>query len=285
MEVFFYIVVVSVLPVLAVSVFKGYRNGLILKRLQSLKSQESDFRIAVSAFRELTSGERYACNRQYQLWKEKYRHLSASLDPSFGQIKTKDPLHQMVVDFASYWHDGRKYINEANKHSYTNRVLVIARFLSEKGIQNNTDQVTAIASDEDNTLLVAGAGTGKTTTILGKLAYLTERLEVRPEEILLLSFTGRAVDELNERIAKKLPGTNVKATTFHSFGLSVIGEAEGEKPDIAFDGAESRVKFLDQRFAALLENPAYFKQVITYFAYYLKPVVLEPGCPYPGRLL
>ncbi|KKR17527.1 MAG: Helicase IV, partial [Candidatus Levybacteria bacterium GW2011_GWA1_39_32] len=147
----------------------------------------------------------------------------------------------------------------------------------KKEIQSNSDQITAIASDEDNTLLVAGAGTGKTTTILGKLAYLVERVGVKPEEILLLSFTGRVVDELNERIGKKFPTNNIKALTFHSFGLSVVGEVLRQKPNLAFSTTQARLKFLNEQFDVLLKNRAYLDRVVEYFAYYFKPVVLEPG--------
>ncbi|MDO8569835.1 MAG: UvrD-helicase domain-containing protein [bacterium] len=253
------------------------RDKHSLDQLLSLKKDESSFKDAVSDFQNLLQGSWYISDRQYQLWKTKYEHLAGMLSPAFNKVKTQDPFKQLVLDFTSYWHEGRKIVDGFNEQFVKQESPVIKRILSEKEIQNNSDQITAIASDEDNTLLVAGAGTGKTTTILGKLAYLVERVGVKPEEILLLSFTGRAVDELNERIEKKFPTKNIKALTFHSFGLSVVGEVLRQKPDLAFSTPQARLKFLNEQFDVLLKNRAYLDRVVEYFAYYFKPVVLEPG--------
>jgi len=253
------------------------RNKRTLNQLLSLKKDESDFKKAVLDFKTLLQGSWYISDRQYQLWKTKYQPLAGMLNPVFDKVKTQDPFKQLILDFASYWHEGRKLVDGFNEQFVRQESPVIKQILNKKEIQNNSDQVNAIASDEDNTLLVAGAGTGKTTTILGKLAYLVERVGVKPEEILLLSFTGRAVNELNERIEKKFNTKNIKALTFHSFGLSIIGEVLGQKPDLAFSTGSARSKFLDEQFDALLKNQSYLDRVVEYFAYYFKPVILEPG--------
>lgn len=253
------------------------RNKRSLEQLFSLKKEEPSFKEAVSDFRNLLQGSWYISDRQYQLWKAKYKHLAGLLNPAFEKVKTQDPFKQLILDFTSYWHEGRKLVDVFNERFVKQESPVIKQILGKKEIQNNADQVTAIASDEDNTLLVAGAGTGKTTTILGKLAYLVERVGVKPEEILLLSFTGRAVNELNERIEKKFPTKNIEARTFHSFGLSIIGEVLEQKPDLAFSTGSTRLKFLNDRFDVLLNDQSYLDRVVEYFAYYFKPVVLEPG--------
>ena len=134
----------------------------------------------------------------------------------------------------------------------------------------------AAVSEEDNTLVVAGAGTGKTTTILGKLAYLIDRLRVLPEDILLLSFTGKAVEELESRVKKHFPDTNIEVRTFHSFGLSVIGKVLGSRPDIAFENNSDRQEWIDDKFRELLELPKYLQSAVNYFAYLFKPVDIKP---------
>lgn len=71
--------------------------------------------------------------------------------------------------------------------------------------------------------MIAGAGSGKTSVVVGKVKYLVERWHVNPSEILVTSFTRASVDDLKARI--EASGVNgVAARTFHSLGLSVLGD-------------------------------------------------------------
>ena len=83
------------------------------------------------------------------------------------------------------------------------------------------EQRRVVLSDEDYTLVVAGAGTGKTTTVAAKVKYLVEKQHIKPEDILVISFTNKAVEELQERINVKL-GINCIISTFHKLGNSIL---------------------------------------------------------------
>lgn len=90
---------------------------------------------------------------------------------------------------------------------------------------------------EDNNLLVASAGSGKSATMVGKVAYVLEKRLCRPEEILVLAFNKSAADELKVRIARQM-GVDEKAlpskvTTFHALGRAIIEEVEGRPPQLA----------------------------------------------------
>ena len=103
------------------------------------------------------------------------------------------------------------------------------------------EQKKAIVTDEQNNLVVAGAGTGKTSTIVGKAGYLIEKGLAKPEEILLLSFNKHVYKELEERIESRLK-KKLQVYTYHSFGLQVIREAT-ETPIEVSPLAEDRVMF------------------------------------------
>ena len=85
-------------------------------------------------------------------------------------------------------------------------------------------QAEAIATDEDVTLVLAGAGTGKTAVVLGKVAHLVNNLCVPPKDILILAYNRKAAQE----IRKRLPGSlsEVDVYTFHSFGRRVIADTD-----------------------------------------------------------
>lgn len=82
-------------------------------------------------------------------------------------------------------------------------------------------QIEAIKSDAKSTLVVAGAGSGKTLTILGKIRYLVEGLKVKQEEILCISFTNETVKSLIEKTESM--GYKLDIFTFHKLGLSILG--------------------------------------------------------------
>lgn len=77
------------------------------------------------------------------------------------------------------------------------------------------EQQTAILTDECNTLVIAGAGCGKTSTILGKIKYLLEQKKILPEDIVVLSYSNDSVNELNQRFKEN--NVPIEAQTFHSF--------------------------------------------------------------------
>ena len=83
------------------------------------------------------------------------------------------------------------------------------------------EQRRVVLNEEDYCLVIAGAGAGKTTTLAAKVKYLVEKKNVLPSEILVVSFTNKAVNELKEKIQKQLH-IPANITTFHAIGYSII---------------------------------------------------------------
>lgn len=83
------------------------------------------------------------------------------------------------------------------------------------------EQRKVVLTDEDYNIVIAGAGSGKTTTVCAKVKYLVEKQNIDPKDILIISFTNKAVNELKDRINKQL---NIKCpiATFHSAGRAII---------------------------------------------------------------
>lgn len=100
------------------------------------------------------------------------------------------------------------------------------------------EQAEAVITFDNRVLLVASAGSGKTSTMVAKAGYALQRGYFAPERMLLLAFNNDAAAELRERIKARLeplglPADRVLAKTFHAFGLDVIGAATGKKPSLA----------------------------------------------------
>ncbi len=100
------------------------------------------------------------------------------------------------------------------------------------------EQARAVICFDNRLQILAAAGSGKTSTMVAKAAYAVTRGLVSPDRILLLAFNKAAAAELQKRIedrfaAAGIPSEGVRASTFHSFGLEVIGRATGRKPRLA----------------------------------------------------
>lgn len=109
------------------------------------------------------------------------------------------------------------------------------------------EQREAVVTDEDATLVLAGAGSGKTSVIVAKAAYLIERGIRQADEILLMAFGKDAAAEMAERIETR-SGASVDAMTFHALGNKIIREAEGMAPPLAEHASD------DAKFRKLLRD-------------------------------
>ncbi len=100
------------------------------------------------------------------------------------------------------------------------------------------EQGTAVITFDNRVLLVAAAGSGKTSVMVARAAYATMKNFIDPSKILLLAFNKAAAEELQERVKNRfenanIDSTGIKASTFHAFGLDVIGRALNERPAVA----------------------------------------------------
>ena len=129
--------------------------------------------------------------------------------------------------------DPRGWASRYNTGFVARRLTEIAPW-SEVAIGTplTTAQQKAIVRDDDVNLIVAGAGTGKTSTILGKVLYLLDRGLATPDEVLVLAYNKKVAGEVRTKMsALGRPGVTV--STFHSMAFRLLGEAEGARPPVS----------------------------------------------------
>lgn len=158
------------------------------------------------------------------------------------------------------------YSNLENYFQTHNSIYFKTELQTYDNLLNNIDgksldlqQKMAVLSDETNNLIIAGAGSGKTLTISGKVKYLIESKKAKPDEILLISFTDKAVKEMTQRLHRI--DIDVKAKTFHKLGLDIITNFQQTRPIIATG------EFLDN----IISN--YFKKEILNFPEQIKYIL------------
>jgi len=111
--------------------------------------------------------------------------------------------------------------------SNTDNDVSFFRSLEKQGIYLNESQIQAVRHFKGPLLALAGAGSGKTSVLVCRTGYLITVRNVDPKNILLVTFSKKAAEEMRDRIAH-LPGLNesiaatIQARTFHSFFLQII---------------------------------------------------------------
>lgn len=124
----------------------------------------------------------------------------------------------------------------------------------------DAQQRRSIVTEEDNSLVVSSAGSGKTSSIVGKVKYLTEIKKVDPKKILLISYTNKAAAELTERM--NTPG--LRGYTFHKLAIDIIARHTGVKPSICENSDSDFIKI----YQIMLEQPLFKQSVVEYFMGY-----------------
>jgi DNA helicase-4 len=138
------------------------------------------------------------------------------------------------------------------------------------------EQRQAIVVDEDNNLLIAAAGSGKTSVIVGKAGWLILKGYRRPSEMLLLAFAKDAQLEMKERVKNRLGdeiAAELSVSTFHGLGMSIISEVEGRRPSLAkfADDRRAFTDLLTEMVNELSRDPYYVSLLITWFSSHFAP--------------
>jgi Superfamily I DNA and RNA helicases len=134
----------------------------------------------------------------------------------------------------------------------------------DPGIRLDSEQRRAVVTDDDYCLLVAGAGAGKTTTMAAKVKYLVDKLHVNPEEIIVISYTRKAIGELKDRINN---GLHIPAEicTFHKFAFDIVKRFSSEPPEVNFSSYKIIFDMLEH---AIFRNKPLMRNLVLFMGYY-----------------
>ena len=193
---------------------------------------------------------------------------------------------ERIVQFLSNYgdllnDDGAQLIIEHNNNYLSRHLESEKQYLDtiltdvDPNIKLDAEQRKVVLSDEDYMLVIAGAGAGKTTTVAAKVKYLVEKKGIRPNQILVISFTNKAVGELQDKINVALK-INCPVTTFHKAGYTIRRKQETEeRVRIVTEGYMYNV-VNDYLKRNILEYPELVDKLILFFGSYF-------DAPYEGE--
>ncbi len=235
---------------------------------------------------DLLKSDRYISKKEYIKTVSKYASDIEFFDvlKKSGMLDDfcrKNGIHSESIIQISEWHKNiEKIIDDHNDRFVEDSLVKEKGYLDtilnkvDPKIMLDDDQRKVVLTDEDYTLVIAGAGAGKTTTVAAKVKYLVDKKNIDPKQILVISFTNKAVSELKDKIQKGL-GIDCPIATFHSTGNAIIHiNAPEEKLNIV---EQSRLYFVIRDYfrESVMRNESVVNKLIMFFASYF-------DAPYEG---
>ena len=189
---------------------------------------------------------------------------------SVSEIKETTDAYANIEDLVERHNE--KFISEAMvlEKDYLDNVLKAV----DPVVSLDEDQRRVVLTDEDYCLVIAGAGAGKTTTVAAKVKYLVDKQGIKPSQILVVSFTNKAVNELKEKIQGAL-GIECPIATFHSTGNAVIHVNSPEEKLNIVDNSKLYFVIRDYFRGSIMQNESIVNKLIMFFASYF-------DAPYEG---
>ncbi|MCR5862561.1 UvrD-helicase domain-containing protein [Flavobacterium sp. J372] len=222
--------------------------------------------------------QKYFARWDEQQYAQKFKDLRKVIKPGYENLGLDEQYIAAIEKFTCTFDE----ISEIRK-AYNDEFVIKDKkayqhlFDSLEEYPLSADQIEAVIRDEDNNLVLAGAGTGKTTTISAKVAYILEKKLASPQELLIISFTNNAVEEMRERcrkFCKHIPGAeDLDVRTFNSFGYLVNRQCSKQELHLAFGGKEDAAKaFLQENFDKLfLEDADFQRKATNFIAFFNRP--------------
>ena len=239
-----------------------------------------------SFMRSLLKGDHYVARSDYQ----ERLQASSELINWFQVLKNsgmlaefcqKNGSSEIVINQTISRYNGFSNLVDAQNEQYIRMKMDMEKeYLDailkdcDPNILLDEDQRRVVLTDEDYCLVVAGAGAGKTTTVAAKVKYLVEKQKIDPKEILVISFTNKAVNELKQRIIGDLH-IECPIATFHSTGNAILHIHNPEKLNIVDD---IKLYYVVQDYfrGSILRNESAVNNLILFFASYF-------DAPYEGK--
>jgi DNA helicase-4 len=249
-----------------------YNENLDKIRLrQKLIELKSEIIQAENEFKLLCDRQRYFPKRDFYSWKECWKQVFIPIK-EFAEKGISDiDFQNSIMQVYEVYEKGEYLIEEQNRKFVEEEILKTKLFEEIEGHSLSEEQKRAIVVDEANTLVVAGAGTGKTTTLLGKAFYIVSKGLAAPEEVLVVAFNRNVAEENRSKVNVK-PGIRFAVKTYHSLGLDIISQSTGERLTVSplwEDSQKLELKKIILEFIQKRMNEADFARlVIDYFLLY-----------------
>ncbi|WP_315709868.1 DNA helicase IV [Brenneria uluponensis] len=188
----------------------------------------------VDAIQTLETRDRWLTRKALVQLQNTIRQAFSSLPIPLERLSEFDSCRENYLYCQQWLEKGSQQRERANQR-WVQRMLEQQKsfFDTVETSPLNIMQCQAVVNGEEAVLVLAGAGSGKTSVLVARAAWLMHRGEALPEQILLLAFGRQAAQEMNERIQTRLHTEDIQAKTFHGLALHIIRQCSRNVPTIS----------------------------------------------------
>lgn len=198
----------------------------------------------------------YISHLQYEELKEKYNNLYL--------YSKKLTLFPKIKCFLNYYKLLHNKIKELNKKYVEEEITKNQNYFDTIfKYKLDIEQRKAIVIDDDYNLIIAGAGSGKTSTIIGKVKYLIDKKNILPESIMVISFNNSTVKNFEDKL-NEIGIKNVDCLNFHQLGKNKILKYDGKIANELLD--KIIIKYLDE---IIVNNNKQLQAIVELFGLYM----------------
>lgn len=181
-----------------------------------------------------TSDNKWLTREQTSGLQQQIRRAFAALPLPINRLEEFDSCREALHQCQAWLKDIEACRLQHNQ-AYTDAMLAehTEFFQKIESSPLNPAQARAVVNGEQSLLVLAGAGSGKTSVLVARAGWLLARGEAAAEQILLLAFGRKAAQEMDERIRERLNTQDVTARTFHSLALHIIQQGSKKVPTVS----------------------------------------------------
>lgn len=171
-------------------------------------------------------------------------------------------------------------LNEKNEKFIKKKLLEYDEYFNHmfidvgENIKLDEEQRRIVLRDDDYCLINAGAGSGKSTTMAAKVKYLVDKLKIKPEEIIMLTFTKKSSEDLDEKV-NELLNLGIPVSTFHSLGMRFIRKCYPYPIQVV--GEDEQKQIICNYIKELFKNKEKLKELIELFKQYNSKTYIARG--------
>jgi len=278
------IVSATIILVILVITITAYNFRHKSKQINEIRADldllEEDILNAEKEFKIEYDKDLYFSKKTLHLWKEKWKRIEPVVE-RFSKMKPN--WQRQAVDDAdlrnSLHHIHKILVKGLSVVKERNNAFVERECEAFKSLFDTLElypltqnQRRSIVTDECNNLVVAGAGTGKTSTLIGKASYIFQKKLAKPHETLLISFSKEVRREIDERVVP-IFGQKPIVKTFNSLGYDIIANTEKIRPSVSrlSKDRDLLTKAIEEFIRKRSADQEFLRKLNEYFAFYRTP--------------
>lgn len=182
----------------------------------------------------LTQRNRWLKRQDIEGIQQAIRAAFSALPLPLSRLTEFDNCRDAYLECNSWLTNVEKRRQQANQKFTEQMLSQYAEFFQQiESSPLNPSQARAVVNGEESVLVLAGAGSGKTSVLVARAGWLMARGEASADQILLLAFGRKAAQEMDQRIQERLHNDQISARTFHSLALHIIQQGSKKAPQIS----------------------------------------------------